>query len=68
MSDGHVEIKPCPWCGKQPRVDGSEGGWTFPAGFWVICGVIGGDEHNVTGPERTTKAGAIKAWNERRVR
>ena len=57
------KLEPCPWCGKEPRMLGDSE--MIPDFYFVQCDH---DGHEVSGPVRKTRAGAIKAWNERRVK
>lgn len=56
------KIAPCPWCGKEPS-DPIELPNTY---YFVACSSPNTLHHYVYGPVRKTRAGAIKAWNERR--
>jgi len=57
------KLKPCPWCGEQPKLSSVN----FGEYYFVECGSFtAGNRHWVCAPTRTTKRGAVKAWNERR--
>ena len=64
------KLKPCPWCKTSKNAGLCGGSSFFNDGYFVWCE---GDEnspmaHEVRGPLRQTKLGAIKAWNQRKVK
>lgn len=50
------KIKPCPWCGKEPKsIKGDEMDLTY-----IECRP--GKGHSVYGPDRKNKRSAVLAW------
>ncbi|NCC65544.1 MAG: hypothetical protein EOM15_12895 [Spirochaetia bacterium] len=54
-----MEIKPCPFCGRQPEI--TQDKW----GGWIA--VCDGESHNVTCGSFMAKEQAIEEWNKRAV-
>lgn len=54
-----IDLKPCPWCGKDPILKGKGGQVMWFSCEYSDCEVI------LDGPPRRNKEEAIIAWNTR---
>lgn len=60
----------CPWCSKAPEITSrnfvDDEGSQYPTVYAVLCDKLK-NEHQVQGPWRETKQGAVRAWNNRKL-